>query len=64
VKERASSRSKRTENSIKENIKEAKVKDCYIINKDQLVEMEKWSRKEKVMKQKGNLRKEETEKYS
>jgi hypothetical protein len=57
VKERASSRSKRTENSIKENIKEAKVKDCYIINKDQLVEMEKWSGKEKVMKQKGNLRK-------
>jgi hypothetical protein len=49
---------------IKENIEEGKVKDCYNINKDQvLVEMEEWSRKEKVMEKKGKLRKkEETEK--
>jgi hypothetical protein len=52
------------ENLIKENIEEAKVKDCYNINNDQvLVEMEEWSAKEKIMKQKGKLReKKETEK--
>jgi predicted RNase H-like nuclease (RuvC/YqgF family) len=45
------------EKFIKENIGEAKVKDCYNINKDQiLVQMEEWSGKEKVMKQKGKLR--------
>ncbi|KAJ3622279.1 hypothetical protein MTP99_002798 [Tenebrio molitor] len=45
------------EKFIKENIEEAKVKDCYNINKDQiLVEMEEWSGKEKVLKQKGKLR--------
>jgi polysaccharide deacetylase 2 family uncharacterized protein YibQ len=44
------------EKFIKENIGEAKVKDCYNINKDQiLVQMEEWSGKEKVMKQKGKL---------
>jgi hypothetical protein len=42
------------EKFVKENIKEAKVKDCYNINKNQvLVEMGKWSEKEKVMKQTG-----------
>jgi hypothetical protein len=53
VKERASSRSKRTrgEHFIKENMEEAKVKDCYNINKDQvLVEMEGWSGKESETK--------------
>jgi hypothetical protein len=52
------------EKFIKEDIEEAKVKDCYNINKDQLLtEMEEWSGKEKMMKQKGKLReKEETEK--
>jgi hypothetical protein len=51
------------ENFIKENIEEAKVKDCYTIKKDELlVEMEEWSGKEKVMKQKGKPReKEETQ---
>jgi hypothetical protein len=46
------------------NIEEAKVKNCYNINKDQvLLEMEEWSGKEKVMKQKGKPRgKKETEK--
>jgi hypothetical protein len=45
------------ENVIKENIEEAKVEGCYNINKDQvLVEMEEWSGKGKVMKQKGKLR--------
>jgi cell division protein FtsX len=45
------------EKFIKENIGEAKVKDCYNINKEQiLVQMEEWSGKEKVMKQKGKLR--------
>jgi hypothetical protein len=39
---------------IENFIKEHKVKDCYNINKDQvLVEMEEWSGKEKVVKQKG-----------
>ncbi|KAH0814053.1 hypothetical protein GEV33_008739 [Tenebrio molitor] len=47
----------KVEKFIKENIGEAKVKDCYNINKDQiLVQMEEWSGKEKVMKQKGKLR--------
>jgi hypothetical protein len=52
------------ENFIKENIEEAKFKDCCNIKKDQvLVEMEDWSGKEKVMKQKGKLREnKETEK--
>jgi hypothetical protein len=52
------------ENLVKENIEEAKVKDCYNINKDQvLVEMEEWNAKEKIMKRKGKLReKKETEK--
>jgi hypothetical protein len=45
------------ENVIKENIEEAKVEGCYNINKDQvLVEMEEWSGKGKVMKQRGKLR--------
>ncbi|KAH0810947.1 hypothetical protein GEV33_011844 [Tenebrio molitor] len=39
---------------IENFIKEHKVKDCYNIKKDQvLVEMEEWSGKEKVVKQKG-----------
>jgi hypothetical protein len=39
---------------IENFIKEHKVKDCYYIKKDQvLVEMEEWSGKEKVVKQKG-----------
>jgi hypothetical protein len=51
------------ENFIKENIEEAKVKDCYTIKKDQLLlEMEEWSGKEKMMKQMGKPReKEETQ---
>jgi hypothetical protein len=45
------------ENFIEENIEEAKFKDCCNIKKDQvLVEMEDWSGKEKVMKQKGKLK--------
>jgi hypothetical protein len=45
------------ENFLKENIEEAKVKDCHNLNNDQvLVEIEEWSRKEKVMKQKGKLK--------
>jgi hypothetical protein len=56
VKERASSRED-VEKFIKENIEEAKVKDCYNINKDQiLVETEQWSGKKTVMKHKGKLR--------
>jgi hypothetical protein len=31
-KERESSRSKRTENFIKKNLEEAKIKDCYNVN--------------------------------
>ncbi|KAJ3635361.1 hypothetical protein MTP99_008274 [Tenebrio molitor] len=52
------------EKFIKINIEEAKVKNCYNINKDQvLVEVEEWSGKEKVMKQKGKPGgKKETEK--
>jgi hypothetical protein len=43
---------------IKEKIEETKVKDCYNINKDQvLVEMEEWSRKEKVMEKRENCEK-------
>jgi hypothetical protein len=51
------------ENFIKENLEEAKVIDCYNINKDQvIVEMEEWSGKEKVIKR-GKLREnKETEK--
>jgi hypothetical protein len=45
------------EKLIKKNIEEAKVKDCYNINEDQvLVEMEEWSGKVKAIKQKGKLR--------
>jgi hypothetical protein len=52
------------EHFVKENIEETKIKDCYNTNKDQVVvEMEEWSGKEKMMKQKGKLReKKETEK--
>jgi septum formation inhibitor MinC len=52
------------DNFIKENVEQAKGKDCYNINKDQvLVEMEELSGKEKMMKQKRKLReKKETEK--
>jgi hypothetical protein len=57
VKERASSIFKRTLKIKKKNIEEAKVKDCHNLNKDQvLVEIEEWSGKEKVMKQKGKLK--------
>jgi hypothetical protein len=64
VKERASSRLRGHRTFCKRKHRGNKIKDCYNTNKDQVVvEMEEWSGKEKMMKQKGKLReKKETEK--